>query len=63
MRNSSFCPQIPQLSGMLVKLARFIIPSANTDVPFASALALVCYNSEKVLWEQAVVVPIGIDGI
>ena len=59
---SLFSLQVPQLSGKLLKLARFIIPSANPDIPFASTLALVCYNSEKVLWEQAIVIPIGGDG-
>ena len=56
-------PQTPQLSGKLFKLARFIIPSANPEIPFASALALECYNSEKLLWKQAVVIPIGGDGM
>ena len=50
------------MSDKLFRLARFIIPSANPNIPFASTLTLVCYNSEKVVWEQAIVIPIGADG-
>ena len=55
-------PQVPQLPGKLYKVARFMIPSANPAIPFASSLAMVSYNSEKVLWETAIVMPIGADG-
>ena len=54
-------PQTSRLSGKLFRLVRFIIPSARPEIPFASALAMIGYNVEKVLWEQAVVVPIGGD--
>ena len=50
------------MSGKLFKLGRFIVPSANPAIPFASGLAIVSYDANKVLWEQAVVVPIGADG-
>ena len=50
------------MSDKLFKLGRFIVPSANPAIPFASGLALVSYDAKKVLWEQAVVVPIGADG-
>ena len=50
------------MPGKLYKVARFLIPSANPAIPFASALAMVSYNSEKVLWETAIVMPIGADG-
>ena len=50
------------VSDKLFKLGRFIVPSANPAIPFASNLAIVSYDAEKVLWEQAVVVPIGADG-
>ena len=50
------------MSDKLFKLGRFIVPSANPAIPFASVLALVSYDANKVLWEQAVVVPIGADG-
>jgi len=53
--------QTSRLSGKLFRLVRFIIPSARPEIPFASALAMIGYNVEKVLWEQAVVVPIGGD--
>ena len=50
------------MPGKLYKVQRFMIPSANPAIPFASALAIVGYNSEKVLWETAIVMPIGADG-
>ena len=50
------------MPGKLYKVARFMIPSANPAIPFASSLAMVSYNSEKVLWETAIVMPIGADG-
>ena len=50
------------VSNTLFKLGRFIVPSANPAIPFASSLAIVSYDAKKVLWEQAVVVPIGADG-
>ena len=55
-------PQTPMVSDKLFKLGRFIVPSANPAIPFASGLAIVSYDAKKVLWEQAVVVPIGADG-
>ena len=60
--SSSPIPQTPAVSDKLFKLGRFIVPSANPAIPFASGLALVSYDAKKVLWEQAVVVPIGADG-
>ena len=50
------------VSDKLFKVGRFIVPSANPAIPFASGLAIVSYGAKNVLWEQAVVVPIGGDG-
>ena len=55
-------PQTPMMSDKLFKLDRFIIPSANPAIPFASGMAMVGFDAKKVLWQQAVVVPIGADG-
>jgi len=53
--------QTSRLSGNLFRLVGFTIPSARPEIPFASVLAMIGYNVEKVLWEQAVVIPIGVD--
>ena len=55
-------PQTSQLSGKLFRLVQFIIPSAEPEIPFASTMAMISYDAKKVLWEQAVVVPIGGNG-
>ena len=39
------------------------IPSVNPSVPFMTTIAMVGFSSEKALWDVAVVVPVGSDGI
>ena len=54
--------QIPQLGGKIIELLRNNIPSANPAIPLASVLGLIGFTSEKVLWNQTVVIPVGGDG-
>ena len=61
--NSSLCLRHLSWAASCSSLHGSSLSRQNTEIPFASALALECCNSEKLLWKQAVVVPIGGDGM